>query len=180
MKNKFVAVLICVIVVALAIVGGARRTMSRQNREVEQMFVDGVDGDGMSIHSDLLVRAGLAYNLTAVAERYLDADDPLITAVRDNARALERETSPAACYRLNALLDQSVNELDVALQHETLTEADEKYRTGIMTDLQSCAAQISHDGYNAAVRELNEVTLRKFPARYLKYVTFTGEAEYYG
>lgn len=180
LKNKFLAVLICVLVVLLAIAGGARKTILSQIREVETMFTEGVDGDGQSIYHDLEYRVGLAYNLTAVAERYLDEDDPLITQLRVNARALREETSPAKCYRLNALLDQSVNELDAALQERELSAADEKYRSGILTDLASYAARISHDGYNDAVRELNEVTLRKFPACYLKYLTFTGGAEYYG
>ena len=180
LKNKFVAVLICVLVVLLAIAGGARRTIRSQIREVEAMFTEGVDGDGQCIYNDLLVRASLAYDLTAVAERYLDEDDPLILTVRENARAIGRETSPAECFRLNALLDRSVSELDAALSKKELSEADEGYRSGILTDLESYAARISHDGYNNAVRELNEVTLRKFPACYLKYLTFAGGAEYYG
>ena len=44
----------------------------------------------------------------------------------------------------------------------------------------SYAYIISHDGYNELVRELNEETLAKFPASILKYLTFTGNAEYYG
>ena len=49
-----------------------------------------------------------------------------------------------------------------------------------MTDLTSYAYIISHDGYNELVRELNEETLGEFPANILKYLTFTGDAEYFG
>lgn len=180
LKNKFVAVLICVIVVLGSIFFGARRTLASEVDRVETMFVDGVDGDGQSILNDLRTRAGLALNLTAVAERYLEADDPLITEVRDTARTLMLTHTPSACYELNTRLDLAVSQLNDALEAESLTEADEKYRSGIMTDFESYAAQIAHDGYNDQVRILNEETLEKIPARWLKIITFVGTAEYYG
>ena len=77
-------------------------------------------------------------------------------------------------------LENSVRDLNAALLNEVLSKEDEGYREGIMTDMTSYAYTISHDGYNDLVRELNEGVLDKFPARILKYLTFTGEAEYYG
>ncbi len=172
--------LICVIVVTLSILTGARRSISEVIRETESAFVYGVNGDGQSIYHDLGARVQLANNLAAVAERYLDKDDALITAVRSDADRLERETSPSRCYDYNIQLENSVKALNAALLNEPLSEVDEGYREGIMTDLTSYAYTISHDGYNELVRELNEEELDKFPARILKILTFTGEAEYYG
>ena len=169
LKNRKVAMLICVIVVALSILSGARRSISEVIAETESAFVYGVDGDGKSIYHDLGTRVQLANNLATVAERYLDEDDDLVQAVRSDADRLEKETSPSRCYDLNA-----------ALLNESLSEADEGYREGIMTDLTSYAYIISHDGYNELVRELNEETLGEFPANILKYLTFTGDAEYFG
>lgn len=180
LKNRKVAMLICVIVVALSILGGARRSIREVIAETESAFVYGVNGDGKSIYHDLGTRAQLANNLAAVAERYLDADDSLIQAVRTNADQLSRETSPSRCYDLNARLEQSVQDLNAALLNEPLTETDEGYREGILTDMTSYAYIISHDGYNEEVRKLNEETLGVFPANILKYLVFTGEAEYYG
>ena len=122
----------------------------------------------------------LANNLATVAERYLDEDDDLVQAVRSDADRLEKETSPSHCYDLNEQLTRSVSDLNAALLNESLSEADEGYREGIMTDLTSYAYIISHDGYNELVRELNEETLGEFPANILKYLTFTGDAEYFG
>lgn len=180
LKNRKVAMLICVVVVALSILAGARRSISEVIAETESAFVYGVDGDGKSIYHDLGSRVQLANNLATVAERYLDADDTLVANVRDAAKRLERETSPSRCYDLNVQLENAVTDLNAALLNEELSSADEGYREGIMTDLTSYAYIISHDGYNERVRELNEETLGKFPARILKYLTFTGNAEYYG
>ncbi len=172
--------LICVVVVALSILGGARRSISEVIAKTESAFVYGVDSDGKSIYHDLGTRVQLANNLAAVAERYLGADDDLVVEVRSDAKRLGRETSPSRCYDLNENLERSVNDLNAALLNEALSEADEGYREGIMTDLTSYAYIISHDGYNELVRKLNEETLGKFPASVLKYLTFTGYAEYYG
>lgn len=180
LKNRKVAMLICVIVVALSILGGARRSISEAIAETESAFVYGVDGDGKSIYHDLRTRVQLANNLATVAERYLGAEDDLVVTVRTDAKRLEKETSPSRCYALNQALDRSVSDLNAALLNEPLSEADEGYRSGIMTDMTSYAYIISHDGYNELVRELNEETLAKFPASILKYLTFTGNAEYYG
>ncbi len=180
LKNRKVAMLICVIVVALSILSGARRSISEVIAETESAFVYGVDGDGKSIYHDLGTRVQLANNLATVAERYLDEDDDLVQAVRSDADRLEKETSPSHCYDLNEQLTRSVSDLNAALLNESLSEADEGYREGIMTDLTSYAYIISHDGYNELVRELNEETLGEFPANILKYLTFTGDAEYFG
>ena len=180
LKNRKVAMLICVVVVALSILAGARRSISEVIAETESAFVYGVDGDGKSIYHDLGSRVQLANNLATVAERYLDADDTLVANVRDAAKRLERETSPSRCYDLNVQLENAVTDLNAALLNEELSSADEGYREGIMTDLTSYAYIISHDAYNERVRELYEETLGKFPARILKYRTFTGNAEYYG
>ncbi len=180
MKNRKAAIFICVIVMALSVFHGARRSLADKVQEVEDMFVYGVDGTGDSIYYDLVARAKLAHNLCAVAERYLDEDYPLIAAVRKTAEALEKEQSPARCYELNEKLDLAMAELGNALRNEPLSAADEKYRADIFTDYVSYAAMIAHDGYNDAVRELNEGTLKKFPTRYLKLLTMTDGAEYYG
>lgn len=85
LKNRKVAMLICVIVVALSILSGARRSISEVIAETESAFVYGVDGDGKSILHDLGTRVQLANNLATVAERYLDEDDDLVQAVRSDA-----------------------------------------------------------------------------------------------
>lgn len=60
-----------------------------------------------------------------------------------------------------------------------LSDTDENYRIGIMTDLESYNATIAHDGYNEYVREVNEKTLSRFPANIFRIITFTANAKYY-
>ena len=180
LKNRKVAIIICVIVVALSIFSGARRSLSEVIRETEDAFVYGVAGDGQSIYHDLNTRAQLANNLVTVAERYLDPDEDVVADVRVAAAKLQRESRPGVCYDLNADLTEALSALNAALLNEELTETDEGYRQGIMTDLTSYAYTIAHDGYNDLVRELNEDTLKDFPARILKILTLVGNAEYYG
>lgn len=180
LKNRKVAVIICVIVIALSILSGARRSLSEVIRETEDAFVYGVAGDGQSIYHDLGSRTQLANNLVTVAERYLDAEDDAVSRVRVLSAKLQRETRPEKCYDLNEELTEAVSDLNAALLNASLTETDEDYRKGILTDFTSYAYTIQHDGYNDLVRALNEGTLKKFPARILKLLTLTGNAEYYG
>lgn len=179
-KNRKTALVICIIVVALSILTGARRSLREAIRDTEDAFVYGVSGDGNSIYYDLVARTQLAHNLAAVAERYPAVEESLIKKLRDAARALEGENSPARCYRLNSQLEVAFDNLDAALAREDLSAEDEAYRKGIETDFNARAAMISHDGYNDYAREFNEKTLRKFPTNILKQLTFTGSAEIFG
>ena len=179
LKNRKVAMWICVFVVTLSIFTGARSSIAEVIRETENAFVFGVDGNGVSIYHDLGTRAGLAQDLASLAEAYLGVDDAQVVAVRTAADLLKRATSPERCYDLNEEMNDCIADLNDALMEEPLTAADDAYRVTLLTDLESYAYMISHDGYNELVRELNEETLGKFPANVLKYLTFNGSAEYY-
>lgn len=179
LKNRKFAITICTIIIIFSIFSGARRSLSELVTETESAFIYGVNGDGKSIYHDLNTRAGLAYNLTSIAERYLGSSDSLVANVKTAAGNLESANRPAKCYDLNLKLTNAVNKLNNALLDENLSETDEKYRAGIMTDLESYDNIISHDGYNDLVRELNNKTLEDFPARVLKVITFVAGAEYY-
>lgn len=180
LKNRKVAVMICVIVIALSILSGARRSLSEVIRETEDAFVYGVAGDGRSIYHDLGNRAQLANNLVTIAERYLDPEEDTVSRVRVLSAKLQRESQPGKCYDLNEELAEALCDLNAALLNEPLSETDEGYRQTIMTNLVAYDELISQNGYNKLVRKLNEETLKEFPARLLKLLTLTGNAEYYG
>jgi hypothetical protein len=179
LRDRKVARWISGILVALAILGGASSSIRGVVAETEAAFVYGVNGDGQSIFHDLYSRTGLAYNMIVVAERYLPADDGLITELRLAADRLSKQTEPGKCYDANRRLTVAMDTLNTALGGEALSEQDEDYRKGIMTDFASFDYIIAHDGYNELVRECNEDELGEFPAKLLRIITFTPEAEYY-
>ena len=89
MKNPNVACVIMVIAIVLSVLIGGHRSLSAEASKVEDIFYNGVDGDGIGVNSDLDHRAALAYALVTVAKRYLPADDADIEAVLDACSALE-------------------------------------------------------------------------------------------
>jgi hypothetical protein len=179
LRDRKVARWISGILVTLAVFGGAGRSIREVVAETEAAFVYGVNGDGQSIFHDLFTRTGLAYNLIVVAERYLPADDGLITELRLAADRLSHQTEPGKCFDANRRLTAAMSALDTALGGEALTAEDEDYRAGIMTDFASYDYIIAHDGYNELVRACNEDELGEFPAKFLRLITFSPSAEYY-
>ena len=178
-KKRSIAILICVLAVIGSVLVSTHRELGRKVNEVKSQFVDGVDHNGESIYNDLQMSIGLAKNLTAVAKHYLPADSGDIKDVESCADDLSETIDPKKSYDLYMDLDSAVQNLNLALQKEELSDTDENYRSGIMTDFASYSYSISHDGYNSSVRELRENVMGKFPASILSRLAFTGRVDYF-
>lgn len=180
-KSKKMRVAVCILlaVILVSTYVSARNGLSDLLDSVDAAFIEGTDGSGCSIYTDLQNRVSLARNLKTVAARYLDEDAACIRALEDAADALEGERSPGRAYDANAALGEAAAAVNGELEALTLSDTDENYRVGIMTDLESYNATISHDGYNEYVKSVNEKTLSRFPANIFRIITFTKSAQYY-
>lgn len=180
-KSKKMRIAVCILlaVILVSTYASARRGLSETLDAVEAAFIEGTDGSGYSIYTDLQNRAALARNLKTVALRYLDEDAACIRDLDAAANRLEGERDPERAYSANAALDEAAAAVSAQLEALELSDTDENYRIGIMTDLESYNATIAHDGYNEYVREVNEKTLSRFPANIFRIITFTANAKYY-
>ena len=169
-KNCKIAVIVLAASVALSIPLGFKRTMSGFYEDLQNEYLNGEYNDGLSIQNDLDYRAELAYNFITVAKRYLDPDDPAITAVLDARQALSDAQGPAAQYDANQLLTVASTDLYEALADVQLSEKDEKYRRSIYSDMTSRNDTIGNDPYNQLAAEYNQ-KLERFPASILSRLT---------
>ena len=180
-KSKKMRVAVCVLlaVVLVSTFVSARRGLSAVLDSVEAAFIEGTDGSGYSIYTDLQSRTALARNLKTVALRYLEEDAACIRELDAAANRLEGERDPGRACSANKALSEAAAAVNAELEALELSDTDENYRIGIMTDLESYNATISHDGYNEYVKSVNEETLSRFPANIFRIITFTPSAQYY-
>lgn len=173
MGNRKIAVVITVIIMILATLFGAHRSLTAKASIIEAYFVKGEGG--YSIQRDLDSREGLAKNLQVVANRYLyEASDAMVEldqAIRGMDTALSIQEKAAANQALTAATERVYLELD----GYHLSAADQKYRTQIRTDLASYNQMISHDKYNEMVVKYNQNVLGKFPANVLSKIAMVPE-----
>lgn len=178
-KSMRVAAAICTLVILFSTYMSARRNMEQITDSAYSAFIEGTDGSGYSIYTDLQNRAALSHNLYTVASRYIDTDESAMKDLKKAAKALEGEKSPEKAYDANCELEEAVIEIDRMLSDCALTDTDESYRIGILTDLNSYAAAISHDPYNDYVKSIGGDSLSEFPANIWRLITFTGTVEYF-
>ncbi len=161
-ENRRLAIFGMAALILISLFVGAARALSPLRSTAEQAFYNGVEGDGYGIENDLSRRAELAYNLTTVAKRYMDADAAEITALLDARDALNSAAAVSEKYDANDALTAAADNLYTALGAFELSDADVRYRESIRTDLRSRNETIRGDGYNGLARKYNE-RLSSFP-----------------
>ena len=94
-KNRAVAIALTVLMVAGSIPLGVNRTESREASAALSVFYNGENQDGYGVQYDLEQRMATAANLLTVAGRYMEADDPALTALRTARQELMQADSVA-------------------------------------------------------------------------------------
>ena len=118
------AVLAAVIIVVTPLV--VISDINRMYNDVMTVFQEGAEKDGLSIQVDLAVRSASAYNLAAVAKRYMGGDNETIQSAELAAKALDEADGPAAKYAANEDLEKAFNRLYEVLGEMELSEKDEQ------------------------------------------------------
>ena len=161
-QSRTVAILIAVILMIASLAIGGKRSLAPLRAEVEAVFSEASDGSGKGIQYDLDQRVAQAHNLIAVAKRYLNADDTLITAVSDAISAIDLAKGPSEKYDANVQLTSACSSLYAKLASMQLSASDREYNEGIKTELNSHNQIIGHSDYNELASEFN-IMLAKFP-----------------
>lgn len=175
-RNRGFAVLVTAILIVLSVLLGGRRSLSALASDVDHAFRYGVEDDGYCIASDLQKRDSAAYNLTVVARRYYESDQPEILAVEQAREALAQADSVSQMAAANRLLDEAMPPLHALLKDTKLSANDEKYPDRLYDEFCSRGRTIARDGYNQMAEDYNR-KLQKFPANLLTRVTGVRPAE---
>lgn len=161
--------------IAVAVLLGGGRSLRALRSDVEAVFWNGADGDGIGIASDLSKNSADAINLLSVARGYdvaSDALDGLQSAV-DAMDAAGRDIS--GLYAANTELTRSAAALYEDLGRQPLSERDEGYRQSLYHNILSRNDTMGRDPYNEQALAFNQA-LKRFPANLLGAVTFVQPA----
>lgn len=168
--DRKVAAAIMVAMMAAATLFGSHRSLAALSKQAEQVFYNGVSGDGLCIENDLTNRAEQAYNLTVVAKRYLSADDSTVAKVLEARDQMDSAATIGGKYQANQALTMATTELYELLLPMELSESDSRYLRSIYADLNSRNDTIRHDPYNQLAAQFN-AELDGFPAKLLGPLT---------
>lgn len=177
-ENRTVAwiVFALVVVAALSLSGNALEKNALEMRDdVLKVFYTGVNGDGLSIDSDLKARAKDAYTLYGIASRYGEVDAPLVEKVLSAQKALDEanqlpQTEIIKRSEANTALTHAVEDLYTALNNAPLSDVDRRDAKSVYDDFKSHGNTIGRDPYNELAANYN-VQVRKmysgFPASWI-------------
>lgn len=170
LKSPRFAAAVMAVMIALAVVLGSGRSLRALRRDVEQIFWNGVSGDGIGVASDLSKNRDDAYNLLSVARGY-----PVESSVLDALDAAVQACDAAggdmdALLEANTALTRAVTDVYEALGRQSLSERDEGYRQSLYYNVLARNDTMSRDGYNTAAVQFNQA-LERFPANLLRMIT---------
>ncbi len=166
LKSPRLAAVIMIAMIALAVVIGGGRSLRSLRAGVEDIFWNGMAGDGIGVASDLSRNRSDAYNLLSVARGY-PVDSALLASLEEAVAAFDAAGDDIeALFDANAQMTDAVAGLYEALGRQQLSERDEGYRQSLYYNIQARNDTMSRDGYNTAALEFNR-QLGRFPARLL-------------
>ena len=175
LKSPRLATVIMAIMIALAVILGSGRSLRALRADVEEIFWNGVSGDGIGVASDLSRNRDDAYNLLSVARGYA-VDSALLSALENAVADFDAAGSDIeALFDANTALTGAVTDLYEAMGRQSLSDRDESYRQSLYYNILARNDTMSRDGYNTAALEFNQL-LDRFPASLLRRFTSVSPA----
>ena len=169
-----VAILIMVVVILASGTLGCRRSLLSARKTAEDLFYS-----GESIQNDLEYIGATANNLKTIALRYIDADNQLIIDLNETRSALTSSKTISAKYEAAQKLFDAVTALHDSLDPDKMNSTDKGFRASLYDDIKSAMQRISHNGYNDAAREFNDI-LEHFPAKLIADIAKVEPLQLYG
>ncbi|MGI5971058.1 MAG: hypothetical protein ACOX7P_04965 [Oscillospiraceae bacterium] len=159
-KQPVAAWVILVVAAVLCIIFGGGRSLKNERSRIEDVFYNGVKGDGISIAGDMNKRATVAEKLASLADNYGVATQALESAIK----SCKESGGPSELAEGNAALEKAVFSVYNALANADLTKADQKSARSLYDEFNSRGNTMKNDGYNALAEKFNTKTIREFPA----------------
>lgn len=180
LKTKPAGILLMVLLVAVCSLFGCFRSLNAMYADVERIFENGSEGDGICVKNDLLQRADCAVNMCTVARKNLTGTKQALTDdLSEAAGALKssEKGSIAAMKACNEDLQTAMDSVYSALEADAgISASDRKLYRQEYAEFESRADTIRHDPYNTAAAEYNQKT-GSFPATVTKLLTSADDAE---
>lgn len=177
LKNKAVAIALCVLMVFMGIFMGVRRPVGNMKDDAMEYFNGNTEITG--IKDDLLMKTETAYSLISVAEKYMDEDEAILKDLAAACEEVKESSSPRKAYEANAKMDELYSDLKEELDGMKLSSKDKEYNYSLLAQYNSSDLVILHNEYNTLAEEVNK-TLSKFPTGILAKIAFVGKMELYG
>lgn len=169
-KNRGFAWGITCIIVAVSLLLGAGSSLGKLRGTADRVFTEGVSAKEPGIQYDLDWLLDLGHNLLVIAERYLPATSPEMSAVEDARAKLQTASGPARKFDGAERLIAASSQLSHQLGKLELEERDAHYVRSLTSDIESRWLIIGRNPYNEQAEGFNR-ELARFPANVLGAVT---------
>lgn len=169
-ENRPVAWIVLAVCVVFSLLFSGGQALKDLREQTALTFYQGVNGDGLCIYRDLMVRSECAYNLASTAANYENIDSALVEKARELSNQLAAATDVQTLFSVNAQCHRAVEDLYTAMENTALSANDKSFAYREYKEFVSRADTISRDMYNDQAASFNAV-LDGFPAGLIGSVT---------
>lgn len=162
-ENRLVAWVVFAACVLFSLSFSGGRALANLRGETEQIFYQGVYGDGLCIDRDLEEIARCTQQMAELAQGYEGTGDGLAEAALEASQQLSQAQSIADKYPAYMACRDAASALYSSLSSLDLSPADESEAYQLHKEILSRVNTISRDFYNDRAAQFNE-TLSAFPA----------------
>ena len=159
MQRKRVGILIVsCLVIGIAPLVKASVTFHSMQRQLDTLFSEGVNGDGLSIAAEIAEKQSVVSNCITVAEqRYRDqVDAAVLSQAHQAVEQMTLAQTVQAISQAEAQLDQAFAALIHQLEGAALSAQDQRYVIGFQSDYAAAEDRISRDGYHQAAQKVQQ------------------------
>ena len=178
LKNRAVAVVIAVAVIAFSSFFGIFRSLSSIVNDIGKSFYDGecvaelserfnveireIDMK-KSVQNDLDTVISSSENIVKITTDYYGSQDTDVIELKNITAKLKNSEKIKDKYLNYTQLVEKLFEIDEKIKKTGIDKVNDKY-IGQYENIQSAKKKMSRNGYNAIAREFNENIADKFPA----------------
>lgn len=161
MYNRTLAALVTAIVMIFSVIFGGVHSVNRLYNKVEDIFVSGESGDGVSVSKDITKNREDAKNLITIGAKYLPSDDLNLDLL--NQATAQESKDLTYLFSQNTDISAAAKGVYDALGTRSLSETDEKYRQKLFANIESRNRTMANDAYNKTANDFNQA-VSHFPA----------------
>lgn len=161
-KNSRAGAVFFAVCAVAALVLGPVNTVRRELNQVQRLFTQGQERDGVGVAADLDTQADCAANLAVIGAKYTPAEE-LSRQARQAAAGVHQQTDLLAKSQAAQAAGELFDALDACLSQLELAEQDAAYCQSLRAQMSAARDTASRDPYNQAAQAYNEMA-QQFPA----------------
>lgn len=164
-ESKALSILVMVVLIAGSTAYGGIRKVDKLADKVNEEFVTGEKGDGLSIARDLDTRVQRANNILQIAKNYLGQSDSeietarkYISVIEDSKAASTPYENKSELYEANKNLQSNIDSIIARLKESDISEKNLKSINQDKSVFDNALNTIGYDPYNQLVAEYESKT----------------------